>query len=142
MPGPGLQVQRENVQPSAIHPERLTWNINEHNHGGLEDHFPSQWMICRFHVDLPGCSASLFQTPSPPVPNRATCEATEDVHTWMAGWEGSQGKVVRRPPYQPKGESGESSTIASIEKRMIPMISLKTVFDKTVDCAHQELVPA
>ena len=49
--------------------------------------FLSKWMICRFHVNLPGCSASLFQTPSPPVPNRATCEATEDVHTWMAGWE-------------------------------------------------------
>ena len=33
----------------------------------------------------------------------------------------------------PKGESGESFAIASMKKRMIPMISLKTVFDKTVD---------
>ena len=46
------------------------------------------------------------------------------------------------PPNDPKGASGESFTIASMEKRMIPMISLKTVFDKTVDCAHHELVPA
>ena len=27
----------------------------EHNHGGLEDHFPFlSWVICRFHVNLPG----------------------------------------------------------------------------------------
>ena len=26
----------------------------EHNHGGLEDHFPSKWLISRFHVNLPG----------------------------------------------------------------------------------------
>ena len=35
-----------------------TLKINmEHNHGGLEDHFPfSSWVICRFHVNLPGCT--------------------------------------------------------------------------------------
>ena len=26
----------------------------EHNHGGLEDHFLSKWVICRFPVNLPG----------------------------------------------------------------------------------------
>jgi len=29
----------------------------EHNDGGLEDHFPFfSWSICRFHVNLPGCT--------------------------------------------------------------------------------------
>ena len=28
----------------------------EHYHRGLEDHFPSKWVICRFHVNLPGCN--------------------------------------------------------------------------------------
>ena len=27
----------------------------EPNHGGLEDQFLSKWVICRFHVNLPGC---------------------------------------------------------------------------------------
>ena len=27
-----------------------------HNHGGLEDHVPFfSWVICRIHVNLPGC---------------------------------------------------------------------------------------
>ena len=29
----------------------------EHNHGGLEDTFLSKWVICRLHVNLPGCSS-------------------------------------------------------------------------------------
>ena len=33
----------------------------DHNHGGLEDHFPSKWVICRFHVNLPGCRSN-FRT--------------------------------------------------------------------------------
>ena len=28
----------------------------EHNHGGLEDDLPYKWIICRFHVNLPGCT--------------------------------------------------------------------------------------
>ena len=33
------------------------WKTNmEHNHGGLEDHFPPKWVICRFHVNLSGCN--------------------------------------------------------------------------------------
>ena len=33
------------------------WKINmEHNHGGLVQMiFLSDWVICRFHVNLPGC---------------------------------------------------------------------------------------
>ncbi len=30
----------------------------EHNHGGLEDHVPFKLVICRFHVNLPGCISS------------------------------------------------------------------------------------
>ena len=32
----------------TVHPPK---NNMEHNHGGLEDHFP---VICRFHVNHPG----------------------------------------------------------------------------------------
>ena len=32
------------------------WKINmEHNNGGLEDDFPFQGVIFRFHVNFPGC---------------------------------------------------------------------------------------
>ena len=39
----------------GIHPGRLTAGTCPH--GGLEDHFPFfSWVICRFHVNLPGCN--------------------------------------------------------------------------------------
>ena len=35
-----------------LHPGRLTWNkIME----AWKIIFPSKWVICRFHVNLPGC---------------------------------------------------------------------------------------
>ena len=39
-----------------VQPWRLTWNIMEHNHGGLvQITFLSNWVIWRFHVNFPGC---------------------------------------------------------------------------------------
>ena len=46
-------VQSQNDTPLKIN--------MEHNHGGLEDHFPFfSWVICRFHVNLPECNLFYF----------------------------------------------------------------------------------
>ncbi len=46
MPLPGCQ------WPSGLHPWRLTWNIIMEVWTMI---FLSNWVICRFHVNLPGC---------------------------------------------------------------------------------------
>ena len=40
----------------SVHPGRLTWNIIMEV---LKIIFLSKWVICRFHVNLPGCSAGV-----------------------------------------------------------------------------------
>ena len=40
-----------------LHPGRLTWEV-------WKISFLSEWMICRFHVNLPGCSFSDISHPS------------------------------------------------------------------------------
>ena len=42
--------------PLWIHPGRLTWNIII---GVWKIIFLSKWVICMFHVNLPGCRVSL-----------------------------------------------------------------------------------
>ena len=44
---------------SFIHPGRLTWNIII---GVWKIMFLSKWVICRFHVNLPGCSNPYFNS--------------------------------------------------------------------------------
>ena len=39
--------------PIDIHPGRLTWNIKMEVWKII---FLSKWVICRFHVNLPGCN--------------------------------------------------------------------------------------
>ena len=43
----------------TIHPGRLTWNIII---GVWKIIFLSKWVICMFHVNLPGCSRSILRT--------------------------------------------------------------------------------
>ena len=39
-------------------PETTPWKINmEPENDGLEDDFPFNWVIFRFHVILPGCNS-------------------------------------------------------------------------------------
>ena len=46
----------------VLHPGRLT--AGRFHHGGLEDHFPFfSWVICRFHVNLPGCIQMVVSYP-------------------------------------------------------------------------------
>ena len=50
----GIQVFVQN----HLHPWRLTWNIIMEVWKII---FLSKWVICRFHVNLPGCSKSIKQ---------------------------------------------------------------------------------
>ena len=48
--------EQERRKAEEVLPMGTLRKINmEHNHGGLEDHFLSKWVLCRFHVNLPGC---------------------------------------------------------------------------------------
>ena len=45
------------LPPSQLHPGRLTWNIIMEVWKII---FLSKWVICRFHVNLPGCTCLGF----------------------------------------------------------------------------------
>ena len=50
----------------------------EHNHGGLvQIIFHSKWMICRFHVNLPGCKFFMFTKRR---------QHGEKIHSWRCGF--------------------------------------------------------
>ena len=64
----------------GIHPWRLTWNIIMEVWKII---ILSKWVICRFHVNLPGCTSSFVLSrlaPSPwkahPPPSFSVCSAT------------------------------------------------------------------
>ena len=50
----------------GIHPWRLTWNIIMEVWKII---FLSKWMICRFHVNLPGCTSSFVLSRLAPSPS-------------------------------------------------------------------------
>ena len=91
----------------SVHPGRLTWNrIME----VWKIIFFSKWVICRFHVNLPGCNGNGF-SPSiypPPkhhhfgptsAPRTAHAESTAcGAHAWRAGGSGSWKRNGGRSP--------------------------------------------
>ena len=57
------QILDQNVEVARfipLHPGRLTWNIII---GVWKIIFLSEWVICRFHVNLPGCIDKVFYIP-------------------------------------------------------------------------------
>ena len=59
-----LSIAPQKIRIGRLHPGRLTWNIII---GVWKIIFLSKWGICRFHVNLPGCSfwdVFVLQSPS------------------------------------------------------------------------------
>ena len=58
----------EQQQKKYIHPGRLTWTIIME---GWKIIFLSKWVICRFHVNLPGCNKNKNNNNTPPKINES-----------------------------------------------------------------------
>ena len=69
------------LKESNVHPGRLTWNIIMEIWKII---FLSKWVICRFYVNLPGCSNSpgvLLSVPGSEILAELERLATRDVET-------------------------------------------------------------